>query len=69
MKYAPIQVLPDVPAGGVFAGIDWAVADHLACVAGMAGRVLDRFSAAHVARVIGIELDRPATPERPSSAE
>ena len=24
MKYAPIQVLPDVPAGGVFAGIDWA---------------------------------------------
>ena len=37
MKYAPIQVLPDVPAGGVFAGIDWAVADHLACVAGWPG--------------------------------
>ena len=47
MKYAPIQVLPDVPAGGVFAGIDWAVADHVACVVDMAGRVLDRFSAAH----------------------
>ena len=47
MKYAPIQVLPDVPAGGVFAGIDWATADHVACVAGMAGRILDRFSAAH----------------------
>src|SRR6266849_145250 len=47
MKYAPIQVLPDVPAGGVFAGIDWAVADHVACVVDMAGRILDRFSAAH----------------------
>ena len=47
MKYAPIQVLPDVPAGGVFAGIDWAVADHVACVVDMAGRVADRFSAAH----------------------
>ena len=47
MKYAPIQVLPDVPAGGVFAGIDWAVADHVACVVDMAGRILDRFSAGH----------------------
>ena len=47
MKYAPIQVLPDVPAGGVFAGIDWAAADHVACVVDMAGRILDRFSAAH----------------------
>ncbi len=34
MKYAPIQVLPDVPAGQVFAGIDWADADHVACVVG-----------------------------------
>jgi transposase len=47
MKYAPIQVLPDVPAGRVFAGIDWAAADHVACVVDMAGRILDRFSAAH----------------------
>src|SRR6266568_298144 len=47
MKYAPIQVLPDVPAGGVFAGIDWATADHVACAVDMAGRILDRFSAAH----------------------
>jgi len=47
MKYASIQVLPDVPAGGVFAGIDWATADHVACVVDMAGRILDRFSAAH----------------------
>ena len=47
MQYALIQVLPDVPAGGVCAGIDWATADHVACVAGMAGRVTDRFSAAH----------------------
>ena len=47
MQYALIQVLPDVPAGGVCAGIDWATADHVACVADMAGRVTDRFSAAH----------------------
>ena len=47
MEYALIQVLPDVPAGGVFAGIDWATADHVACVVDMAGRVKDRFSAAH----------------------
>jgi transposase len=47
MKYALNQVLPDVPAGQVFAGIDWATADHVACVVGMTGRVIDRFSAAH----------------------
>src|SRR5216684_4663396 len=47
MKYALTQVLPDVPAGRVFAGIDWATADHVACVVDMAGRVIDRFSAAH----------------------
>ena len=47
MKYALTQVLPDVPPGGVCAGIDWAAADHVACVVDMAGRVKDRFSAAH----------------------
>jgi hypothetical protein len=47
MQYALPQVLPDVPAGGVCAGIDWATADHAACVVDMAGRVTDRFSAAH----------------------
>jgi transposase len=45
MEYALIQVLPDVPA--VCAGIDWATADHVVCVVDMAGRVKDRFSAAH----------------------
>ncbi len=34
-------------AGGVCAGIDWATADHVACVVDMAGRVTDRFFAAH----------------------
>src|SRR5439155_347029 len=29
------------------AGIDWATADHVACVVDMTGRVTDRFSAAH----------------------
>ncbi len=47
MKYALIRFLPDVPAGGVLAGIDWANADHVACVVDMAGRILDRFSAVH----------------------
>jgi transposase len=47
MKYALTRVLPDVPAGRVFAGIDWATADHVACVVDTAGRVTDRFSAAH----------------------
>ena len=47
MQYALPQVLADVPAGGVCAGIDWATADHAACVVDMTGRVTDRFSAAH----------------------
>jgi transposase len=47
MEYALIQVLPDIPAGQVFAGIDWATADHVACVVDMSGRVKDRFPAAH----------------------
>jgi transposase len=47
MQYALIQVLPDVPPGGVCAGIDWASTDHVGCVVDMAGRVVDRFTAAH----------------------
>ena len=42
MQYALPQVLPDVPAGGVCAGIDWATADHAVCVVDMAGRVTGR---------------------------
>jgi hypothetical protein len=47
MQYAQIQVLPPTPPGGVTVGIDWATADHVACVVDSAGRVLDRISAAH----------------------
>ena len=47
MKYALVRVLPEVPPGGVCAGIDWAAAAHAACVVDMAGRVKDRFTAAH----------------------
>jgi transposase len=47
MQYALMQVLPDIPPGGVCAGIDWASKDHVACVVDIAGRVTDRFSAAH----------------------
>ena len=58
MRYALIQVLPDVPAGGVFAGIGWAAVDHVACVAGMAGRVKDRFGAAHDKAGLGAMITR-----------
>jgi transposase len=47
MKYALIQVLPDIPPGGVTAGIDWASTDHAVCVVDGAGRVKDQFTAAH----------------------
>jgi transposase len=47
MQYALIQVLPDIPPGGVCAGIDWAAAGHVACMADLAGRVKDRFSVRH----------------------
>ena len=58
MQYAVIQVLPDVPAGGVCAGVDWAAADHVACVVDMAGRVSDRFSAAHDKAGLGALITR-----------
>ena len=47
MKYALVRFLPEVPPGGVCAGIDWASADHAVCVVDMAGQVADRFAAAH----------------------
>ena len=47
MKYALVRVLPEVPPGGVCAGIDWASADHAVCVVDLAGQVADRFAAAH----------------------
>lgn len=47
MKYALVRVLPEVPPGGACAGIDWASASHAACVVDVAGRVKDRFTAAH----------------------
>ena len=42
MKYALVRVLPEVPPGGVCAGIDWASADHAVCVAVLAGQVAGR---------------------------
>jgi transposase len=47
MKYALVRFLPEVPPGGVCAGIDWAPADHAVCVVDLAGQVADRFAAAH----------------------
>jgi transposase len=47
MKYAQILVLPPTPPGGLTAGIDWASADHVACVVDAAGQVRARFSVTH----------------------
>jgi transposase len=47
MQYAQIQVLPPIPPGGVTAGIDWATADHVACIVDEAGKICRRISAAH----------------------
>jgi transposase len=47
MKYALVTFLPDVPPGGVCAGIDWADAGHAVCVVDLGGRVRDRFAVAH----------------------
>jgi transposase len=48
MKYAPAS-LPDGPAGGVTAGIDWASEDHAVCVVDAAGEVVTRFAVEHAA--------------------
>jgi transposase len=47
MKYALVQVLPDVPPGRVSAGIDWGSTDHVACIVDMAGRVSGRLTVHH----------------------
>src|SRR5260370_3098001 len=52
------QGLPDIPLRRVFAGIDLAAADHVACVVDMAGRIVDRFSAAHDKAGIGALITR-----------
>src|SRR5450755_3190692 len=53
MKYAQILVLPQIPPGGLTAGIDWASADHAVCVVDAAGQVRARFSVTHDRAGIG----------------
>jgi transposase len=53
MKYALVQVLPDVPPGRVSAGIDWGSTDHVACIVDMAGRVSGRLTVRHDRAGIG----------------
>ena len=48
MEYAR-AFLPDTPAGGLAAGIDWASADHAVCVVDAAGEVVSRFAVEHTA--------------------
>jgi transposase len=51
MQYAPTpstsSSLPALPPGGVTAGIDWASADHVACIVDGRGQVSCRFTVAH----------------------
>jgi transposase len=47
MEYA--RKLPAAPPGGVTAGIDWASADHAACVVDAAGKAVARFTVEHSA--------------------
>jgi hypothetical protein len=37
-------VLPDVPPGGITAGVDWATSDHVVAVVDARGTVIDRFA-------------------------
>jgi transposase len=53
MKYARIHVLPEMPPGGLTAGIDWGSADHAVCVVDQAGQVRARFTVAHDKAGIG----------------
>src|SRR5713226_946823 len=48
MEYSLFS-LPATPPGGVTAGVDWASADHVACVVDGAGRVVARFTVEHTA--------------------
>lgn len=41
--------LPATPPGGVTAGVDWASADHVACVVDSVGKVVTRLGAGHTA--------------------
>jgi transposase len=43
----PAATLPPEPPGGVTAGIDWASADHVACVVDGRGQITARFTIAH----------------------
>jgi transposase len=53
MNYALPQILPEIPPGGLVAGIDWASAEHVICIIDGGGRVRARFTAAHSARGFG----------------
>jgi transposase len=62
MQYARSPVvpatLPASPPNGVTAGLDWASADHAACVVDGAGVVAGRFTVTHTAAGLGELVDR-----------
>ena len=59
MEYAPVG-LPDTPAGGLTAGIDWASAGHAVCIVDAAGAVVSRFTVAHTAEGLRTLVQRLA---------
>ena len=74
MQHAP-TTLPDAPANGVTAGIDWARDDHAVAVVDSAGRQVRRFTVAHsgaglrelvaeltAARAAEVAIERPDGP-------
>ncbi len=41
---ALVAVLPELPPGGVTAGVDWATTDHVVAVVDVTGSAIDRFT-------------------------
>jgi transposase len=59
MKYARVP-RPQALPGALFAGIDWASADHAVCIVDAAGAVADRFTVAHTAEGLKTLVQRLA---------
>ncbi len=59
MKYARVP-RPQALPGPLFAGIDWASADHAVCIVDAAGEVVSRFTVAHTAEGLRVLVSRLA---------
>src|SRR5215469_7520113 len=59
MEYARVP-RPQALPGALFAGIDWASADHAVCIVDAAGEVVSRFAVAHTAEGLRTLVQRLA---------